>query len=662
MQISAITLAEQMPAPGLLIIEAPTGEGKTEAALTAVEALARRFGADGVFVGMPTQATSDHMLTRFRRWASSVEPGLPIGLLHGKARFNKEWRELLTKRKVEFAGIDDYGCEDVYGTGPVSHRAPQDAKDTVAPSEWLLGRNRGLLIPLTVGTVDQLLHAATRTRHVMLRHAGLAGRVVVLDEVHAYDIYMAQFLFEALRWLADAGVPVILLSATLPPAMRAELVDAYLQGALGVRDVDLSALPAAGGYPSVLSACAVDGAPRFQVAGSRPWRESLDVAVEVLDEPGDGSPEPVVGLLRESLSDGGCALVVRNTVARAQRTYAAVEKAFGQDAVLLHARFTAGERADRTSRVLDLLGPPDREGAPPRPHRMVVVATQVAEQSFDVDVDLLVTDLAPIDLLLQRVGRLHRHDRREPRPAPVRSPRVVVTGLTRRDGQLPRFPLGSTFVYGEHLLLRTAALVLRAEVEGGWSVPAQVPDLVARGYGDTELVPAGWSEPASAAEAERARELRRRQAAAEPFLLAGPDRLGTSTLAGLHTLSTANLPDEDAVAAVVRDGPESVEVVLVRRDGRGYLTLDGRAMGVNGEAVSDSEIAERVVQASVRLPAGAELTDAAKRELRPLPGWQADSWLARSRALVLDEARSARLGGHLLRYEPDLGLIDERTP
>src|ERR1035438_3673138 len=105
------------------------------------------------------------------------------------------------------------------------------------PAEWFLGRKRGLLAPVTVGTVDQLLHAATRTRHVMLRHAGLAGRVVILDEVHAYDVYMSQFLFEALRWLADAGVPVIVLSATLPPQLRSGLVRAYLQGALQQRDL-----------------------------------------------------------------------------------------------------------------------------------------------------------------------------------------------------------------------------------------------------------------------------------------------------------------------------------------------------------------------------------------------------------------------------------------
>ena len=656
-QSDAVAMAEQMPAPGLLIIEAPMGEGKTEAALAAVEVLARRFGADGVFVGMPTQATSDPMFSRVRRWSASIEPGLPVGLLHGKRRFNREWHELFTQRQIHVDGVDEYGCDDMYGATHVN----TSGADAGVPAEWLLGRKRGLLTPLAVGTVDQLLHAATRTRHVMLRHAGLAGKVVVLDEVHAYGVYMSQFLFEGLRWLADAGVPVILLSATLPPQMRSDLVQAYLQGALASRDVDLTDVPRMDGYPSALSACVVDGRQQFQVSGSAPWREPLSVAVEVLDEPGDGDPEPVMQVLRDALTDGGCALVVRNTVARAQRTYAAAKKVFGDDAVLLHARLVIGERVDRTERVLDLLGRPGRDDGSPRPHRLVLVATQIAEQSFDVDADLLVSDLAPIDLLLQRIGRLHRHTRPDARPARVGTPRVVVTGLTRRPGLPPAFPPGSSYVYGDHLLLRAAAMVLAAAVGNGWSIPAEVPELVSQGYGDAPVTPAEWAQATELAMAERARDLEGRRAAAEGFLLAGPDDLGTPTLAGLHDRSTADLPDDDTVAAVVRDGEPSVEVVLVRRNDREYLTLDGRGLGPTGEAVSNADVAELVTRSTVRLPAQPEVTNAAEQELRPLPGWDGDPWLSHTHALVLDEINSAKLGRRLLTYDDDLGLLDERV-
>jgi CRISPR-associated endonuclease/helicase Cas3 len=650
-----VDLAEGVPAPGLLIVEAPMGEGKTEAALAAAEVLARRFGADGLFVGMPTQATSDPMFGRVRAWAQQVDADVPVALLHGKARFNPEWREL-RRSEVRIVGVDEYGCDDVYG----SARADGTQQQGQAPAEWFLGNKRGLLTPIVVGTVDHLLHAATRTRHVMLRHAGLAGKVVVLDEVHAYDVYMAQFLHEALRWLAEAGVPVIVLSATLPPDKRAELVGAYLQGATTTRNVDLSGMPASAGYPSALSVTAVDGAPVFDARAGAPWRASVRVGVEVLAEPADGSPDRVVEVLRDRLSAGGCALVVRNTVTRAQQTYLAAREVFGDEAVLLHARLTAGERADRTQRVLSLLGPPGRGGAE-RPHRLIVVATQLAEQSFDVDADLLVTDLAPIDLLLQRAGRLHRHERPAgQRPGPVRDPRIVVTGMRGGQPGAPRFPKGSSYVYGDHLLLRSAALVTEV-VEGGrgWSIPADVPGLVERGYDEASAVPVAWAEAVAAAAEKQRADQELRKARAGQFLLAGPDDLGAPTLAGLHERAVGEADDEDAVAAVVRDGNPSVEVILVCRDDRGYSSLDGRPLGPTGAAVSDPDVLERVVRDCVRLPAREDLTAAALADLRPLSGWASDPWLARSRALVLDDDGRAVLAGWRLTYHHDLGLLTE---
>jgi CRISPR-associated endonuclease/helicase Cas3 len=645
-QAALVELAEGMSGPGLLILEAPMGEGKTEAALAAVEVLARRFGADGVFVGMPTQATSDPMFGRVRRWADALQPGLPVGLLHGKRRFNKEWHELLRGEHVRFDGIDEYGCADEFG----SSSAPANS---LAPAEWFLGRKRGLLMPLVVGTVDQLLHAATRTRHVMLRHAGLAGRVVVLDEVHAYDVYMAQFLAEALRWLADAGVPVILLSATLPPTMRTDLVRAYMQGALLQRDVEIT-LPAVDGYPAALAVTA----SATQVRCAAPWRAPASVCVDLLDEQQGRVRAQVAEVLAEALADGGCALVVHNTVRRAQQTYLAVRELFGDDAVLLHARLAMGERVDRAERVLRQLGPPGRAGDD-RPRRLVVIATQLAEQSFDVDVDLLITDLAPIDLLLQRVGRLHRHERSGSRPAPVASPRVVVTGLARGDDGPPWLPPGSRSIYGDHLLLRTAAMVMEAQV-GNWAIPHDVPGLVARVYGNEPVTPATWSDAVQAAYLGWQESQATRAARAAPFLLAGEDTIGRETLAGLHDRSTHELPDDDAVAAVVRDGDPSVEVVLVRHDGRSYQTLDGRPMGVHGEAVSDEAVLERVLRSSIRLPAQPDLTAAAERDLRPLTGWACDPWLSETRALPLDGSMSAVLDGHRLRYDQDLGLLHER--
>jgi CRISPR-associated endonuclease/helicase Cas3 len=207
--------AARMPRPGLMIIEAPMGEGKTKAALLAAEILAARFGMDGVFVGMPTQATCDPMFSIVRRWLAGLDTTLAdqVALLHGKRRFNSEWQQLLTGNDnpdsvYRSVGEDEFGLADPYladDCDACSTGRPQRS----APAEWFLGSKRGLLAPFAVGTIDQLLIAATRTKHVMLRMAGLAGKVVVLDEVHAADIYMSQFLEEGLRWLAQAGVPVV---------------------------------------------------------------------------------------------------------------------------------------------------------------------------------------------------------------------------------------------------------------------------------------------------------------------------------------------------------------------------------------------------------------------------------------------------------------------
>lgn len=638
-QAAVAELAERMPAPGLLVVEAPMGDGKTEAALVAAEVLARRFGADGIFVGMPTQATSDPMYTRVRKWADAVAPGAPVGLLHGKRRFNKEWHELVTE--TAFSGIDEYGCDDEFGE-------PRQRDDV--PAEWFLGRKRGLLMPIAVGTVDHVLYAATRTRHVMLRHLGLAGRVVILDEVHAHDVYMSRFTMEALRWLADAGVPMVLLSATLAPAQRAALVRAYLQGALGKRDIDPVLPPM--GYPGVLAVSVADGEPVIETRTAPSWRADLPVTVEILDERPDDGPAQVVEVVADALRDGGCALVVHNTVRRAQQTYLAMRGVFGDEAVLLHARLAMGHRVERTERVLARLG---SDGA--RPHRMIVVATQLAEQSFDVDADLLVTDLAPIDLLLQRVGRLHRHER-SLRPALVANPRVVVTGVARRGSSAPWLPPGSRAVYGDWLLQRAAALVMTADT---WAVPCDVPTLVASGYGDEPVTPPSWADAVAEAEMAWAQQLNLRTGRADQLLLSGEGKLGVETLAGLHDRASGDIPDEETAATVVRDGAPSVEVVLVRHDGSRYLTLDGTPMGQHGEAVSDADVLERVLHSTIRLPAHEELTALAERELRPLPGWSADPWLAKTRALRLDEALTAQLGNFEFSYDPDLGLLHERS-
>ncbi|MFI9624613.1 CRISPR-associated helicase Cas3' [Streptomyces sp. NPDC052042] len=665
-QAMVVETARRMGGPGLVVVEAPMGEGKTEAAQAAAEVLAARFGADGVFVGMPTQATSDPMFTRTRRWVKAIEEQLAsrVVLLHGKRSFNREWKALLENTGAyadeAFCGVDEFGLDDdPYGIEPEMRGVPERQ----APAEWFLGAKRGLLAPFVVGTVDQLLYAATRTRHVMLRMAGLAGKVVILDEVHACDIYMSQFLREALRWLGQAGVPVLVLSATLAPAQRQALVEAYLVGAASREELRLE-VPRPPGYPSVTAAwLPASGKPQFHVDATDSWREDLGVAVRVVPEavPGarssrvererlQGEADARVGdLLAGELVDGGTALVIRNSVARAQSLYEELRGRFGDDEVrLLHARFTVARRADLTEESLRLLGP---QTLRPRGDRLILVATQLAEQSFDVDVDMLVTDLAPVDLLLQRVGRLHRHENTW-RPDKLRVPQVFVTGFEPREGREPAFVFASEMIYGRHLLLRTAAVLPGAGEL--WSVPGDVPGLVEAVYGaDASLLPDVWQEAGETACREQEDRDRARAEEAQQFLLTPHGEHERRTLAGLHYGGSTAGSDEGSLQAAVRDGDESIEVVLVIRekDDAVFRTLAGRALNINGDVAPD--VLYEVLGSVVRLPP--KLTQSAS-ELGPLPGWHGHPWLRRSRALVLDASRTAQLGDLTVSYDDEFGL------
>ncbi len=653
LQLAAQDVARAMPAPGVMIIEAPMGEGKTEAALAAAEILAGRFGCRGLFVGMPTQATSDPMFTRVREWSRPVAKDVPIALLHGKRLFNREWRDLADR--VHIAHVD----ED--GRSSVSDAASGQGDVQSVVSDWFLGRKRGLLAPFAIGTIDNLLLAGTRTPHVMLRHTGLAGKVVVLDEIHAASVYMAQFLTEVLRWLGSARVPVILLTATLPPALRDQLVVAHLEGGLaasGHEDPVASASASLAeapplDYPSVLGATVQDGRVTWSAQSSEPWRPSRPVTIESIPSFGPDGRE-IADLLTRELADGGCALVIRNTVASAQATYLSIAERFGEGEVeLLHARLLAGERGRRTDQELNMLGP---DAGPRRPWRHILVATQVAEQSFDVDVDILVTDLAPIDLLLQRVGRVHRHQRSD-RPSRLVTPRVIVTGWRPDRHGPPEFPSGSRAIYRDHRLLRTAARV-QAAIGGSWDIPREVPSLVAAVYGSESLVPPAWMLAAErAADEERAYE-RQLVAAAGQGLLGGVGEISLQTLAGLHERGGKALGDDDlAVAGVVREGEQAAEVVLLRLNRNGdQVTLGGRPLTSGGRLTTRDDAIEEAVASLVRLPAQDEVTRAAL-ELDTPRAWRDDPLLCRQRALVVDDDRRGTLGGTPFQYHERLGLV-----
>ena len=439
LQIAADQMLDGVQAPVLLIVEAPMGEGKTELALLAHLRLQAALGHRGLYIGLPTQATGNAMFDRTLRFlrAFGSDQRLDIQLAHGGA--------MLDERLVELRGI--YGAPG----------------DTVRSSAWFSQRRRPLISPYGVGTIDQALLAALNVKHHFVRLWGLANRVVVLDEVHAYDTYTGGLIESLLRWLKALGCSVVLMSATLPRQKR----DALLQ-AWGVAPGEAPALA----YPRILLAS--DGTVQGKTFASR---ELLPIELHALDEELDSLADFAFAQVGQS----GCGAVIVNTVDRAQQLFTNLHGRLGADVklMLFHARYPADERSAREKEVLAVFG---NSGS--RPERALLIATQVVEQSLDIDFDFLITDLAPVDLLLQRAGRLHRHERA--RPSAHGQPRLVVAGmLANRLPELKKTAWGT--IYDPYILCRTWAFISR---ETHWQLPRDIDRLVQTVYGDAEL-PAG---------------------------------------------------------------------------------------------------------------------------------------------------------------------------
>ncbi len=647
----------------LYIVEAPMGEGKTEAALLAAEIQAQRHGLGGCFIALPTMATSDAMFRRVNDWVTRLgAQRTSIFLAHGKAALNDDFQGLVRLGRLTSVGEQ--------GGGEI---ADDCGADVAIAHEWLSGRKKGVLANFVVGTIDQILFSALRSRHLVLRHLAVVGKVVVIDEVHSSDDYMAVFLAQALYWLAAYRVPTVLLSATLSDARRRQLIAAYDRGLraangppnsqgsgrrirkVGPTEPDRS--PAAENQPvldyPMLTTVGSTGVTTTPVKASG---RALSVQLETMPD----DPASLVGLLGPALAQGGVVAVVRNTVRRAQETAGLLRQAFpGVDVVLAHSRFLAADRAARERDLRNRLGPPPDAVRPPR---MIVVGTQVLEQSLDVDFDLLVTDLAPADLILQRIGRLHRHVRPSDVRGVMTQPRCVLVGAEDWVATPPRFDPGSEAVYGRAALLRSAAVLLpRATTDGTIELPADIPIVVHQASSPGIEIQDSWRADFDVAEVKATREHDARVAGAKTYVL---DDLPRTNL-----VNWATLGDRDAEApkgrARVRDSEDGIEVLVAQCiDGRPRLLPWIDRLGdreFSWDAEPDRDIAKALAGCSLRLPR--QLTHPriaddviGELEVDGRVAWQQSKWLRGELFLFLDGDLTATLAGHLLRYSRDDGL------
>ncbi|MDO4203749.1 MAG: CRISPR-associated helicase Cas3' [Selenomonadaceae bacterium] len=658
LQECAVQKAAEVCNPGLFIIEAPMGEGKTEAALVAAEIIARRTGMGGIYFALPTQATSDGIFPRIIEWIEALRSGVSrtVFLAHGKSGFNKDY---------EGIKINSLLCDE---------ENDDLSRPSAIVNDWTAGRKKGMLADFVVGTVDHVLMAGLKMKHLAMRHLGLANKIVIIDECHAYDAYMSSYLDLVLSWLGAYHVPVILLSATLPAARRKSMLDAYgsahrskekkenllasLLRGKSVKNEKQNAEQETLKYPLISY---TDGNTIFEAEPAASGR-NLTVELRIIDT------ENLADNLRSLLSGGGCVGIIRNTVSEAQQTAQMLEEIFGAEHVyLLHSRFLSADRVRKEQIIRGKLGPGDKG----RPSKMIVVGTQVMEQSLDVDFDVLFTDICPMDLLLQRMGRLHRHER-ESRPVRMQKPVCYIMGIENDI----YFAKGNTAVYGDYLLLKT-----RAFLKDTVNLPEDIPLLVSRVYDKRydDLARGNLSKYAEqntvddiylSAEKKYQELIAAKTGRAATFQIKKPNLKKGSMFGWLKARQEDDKSGKRA-EATVRDASDSVQVVVVvkKNDGRYYTVpwlMEYPDKEITG--VPSDRLAKAIAGCSVALPSlfaapwNMNNTISALEKLileDRLDQWYSSCWLDGELFLVLDEDLKTILLDKTLVYNEKYGLYIE---
>jgi len=382
-------LADQ---PQFFILEDVTGAGKTEAALILTQRLIAKGLADGLYIGLPTMATANAMYQRLGKvYRSFYEVGEQPSLVlaHGARELSQAFRDSVLL--AEQANLDTD-----YQNGRLEE--DQELSATAYCNAWLAdSRKKALLADVGVGTLDQALLAVLPARHQSLRLLGLGRKVLLVDEVHAYDSYMRELLSALLEAHARQGGSAILLSATLPQTMRETLTAAFHRG-LGLEAPNLA-------YPAAYPLATHTPAQNLEKPIDTRAEVKRTVHVQRLD-----SEEQIIAKIRQSAEQGLCVCWIRNTVKSARQAYQTLlsQGVAAERLSLFHSRFAMIDRQVIENRTLQTFG--EQSGHDQR-NGQILIATQVVEQSLDLDFDVLISDLAPIDLLIQRAGRLCRHVR-----------------------------------------------------------------------------------------------------------------------------------------------------------------------------------------------------------------------------------------------------------
>jgi CRISPR-associated endonuclease/helicase Cas3 len=425
-------LIDIVSGPGVYVLEAPMGIGKTEAALYAAYTLLDKGLATGIYFALPTQLTSEKIHERMESFLTNVQEK-ELGVDHARL---------------------------LHGTACLKENSM--GEDADAGGSWFDGTKRGILAPFAVGTIDQALMSVMNVRHGYVRTFGLAGKVVILDEVHSYDAYTGTIVTRLVQELRAINCTVIILSATLMSSQRKTLLSCEDGTALSMD------------YPLI---SAVSGSAKTTLR-EVPCGQTRGAVVQVSCE---NNIDKVLKDVIIRVSRGEQVLWIENTVAEAQSAYFVLSpfcREIGAECGLLHSRFIKKDREEIENYWVSLFG---KEGTASRSHNgRVLVGTQVLEQSIDIDADYLVSRICPTDMLLQRIGRLWRHRKNDPiRPKESRRSMAVLTPSYSKASSIPHQFGPSGFVYSEYVLLRTLEIWkdLRRV-----SIPTDIRQLIEKTY------------------------------------------------------------------------------------------------------------------------------------------------------------------------------------
>jgi CRISPR-associated endonuclease/helicase Cas3 len=449
MQVKALVTVR---GPGVYVIEAPMGMGKTEAALWAAYQLLVAGKTTGIYFALPTQATSNRMHLRMNEFVHRISPNSSAPrLIHGNS-----WL-----------------MDQSAGLSPVATSTDSASDDARAGRDWFASAKRALIARFGVGTVDQALLGVVAAKHFFVRHFALAGKVVILDEVHSYDLYTGTLIDKLITTLEALGCTVIVLSATLTEKRRGQMVSRPEDGR---EEAGLS-------YPLITGR--YEGQVLEPVAATPPESRTVKVSFIAVEK----AAEETIALAQ----NGGAVLWICNTVDAAQKQYRGfLGLAQNQFPIgLLHSRFPYWRREKLEDEWMERLGKSGttRCGS-------ILISTQVVEQSVDLDADLLITELAPTDMLLQRLGRLWRHERGQ---------RLIDTArfyIIKEEKRLEEFRSmepkaivdtlgGKAHVYDPFVLLRTLQVW---ENYPSVVIPTQIRELIESTYSVRDDDPKSWEK------------------------------------------------------------------------------------------------------------------------------------------------------------------------